>query len=183
MKKRLFLVTGSPGVGKTTVVSSVVGALKLKGYSVGGMLSRDVKSDGSRIGFEILDLASERKGWLASITQQQGTPRVGRYHVNQEDLDSVGVRAILEANQNSDVVVVDEIGPMELSSDRFIEAVMKVVQGKKLAVCTIHWKIENCLMEAIRKREDAATFLVTYENRQTLPQIVVARSVEFLSGE
>lgn len=117
LKKRLLLVTGSPGVGKTTVLLRVIEALKSKGYGVGGILSREVRSDGSRIGFEVQDLNSGRKGWLASINQQQG-PQVGRYRVNLEDLNGVGVKAIGEANQSSDVVVVDEIGPMELFSER-----------------------------------------------------------------
>ena len=65
MNKRIFLLTGSPGVGKTTLLLKVVEALRAKGYSVGGMISREVRSCGTRIGFEILDLNTGKSGWLA----------------------------------------------------------------------------------------------------------------------
>jgi nucleoside-triphosphatase len=44
LQKRIFLLTGSPGVGKTTLLLKVVEALRAKGYSVGGMISREVRS-------------------------------------------------------------------------------------------------------------------------------------------
>ncbi|NWF97298.1 MAG: DUF2478 domain-containing protein [Candidatus Thorarchaeota archaeon] len=111
MNKRILLLTGNPGVGKTTVLLRVVEALKAKGYSVGGMISREVRSGGTRVGFEILDLASGRRGWLAHVNQPSG-PQVGKYRVNLEDLNSIGAEAIANAVASSDVVAIDEIGPM-----------------------------------------------------------------------
>lgn len=181
MKKRLLLVTGSPGVGKTTVLLKVVEALKSKGYGVGGMISREVRSRGNRIGFEILDLTSGRKGWLASISHHWG-PQVGRYRVNLSDLNDVGVKAVVEADQSLDAVIVDEIGPMELLSSRFREAVTRVAEGRKLVICTIHWKMRSGFAEDVKKREDAEMYVVTYENREKLPHIVLAKAVDFLSG-
>jgi nucleoside-triphosphatase THEP1 len=59
--KRVLLLTGSPGVGKTTVLTNVVNILKEKGYSVGGMISQEVREGGVRVGFEIFDLTSEKR--------------------------------------------------------------------------------------------------------------------------
>jgi len=94
LKKRLLLITGSPGSGKTTVLLNAIEALKVRGYSVGGMISREVRTCGTRVGFEILDLSNGRRGWLAHVNQKQG-PRVGRYHVNLDDLNNIGARAII----------------------------------------------------------------------------------------
>ena len=57
--KRILLLTGTPGVGKTVVLTKVVNILKEKGYSVGGMISREVREGRVRVGFEMLDLTSE----------------------------------------------------------------------------------------------------------------------------
>ena len=62
---RVLLLTGAPGVGKTTVLTKTVDALKAKGINVGGMISREVREGGVRVGFEILDLSSGKRGWLA----------------------------------------------------------------------------------------------------------------------
>jgi nucleoside-triphosphatase len=180
LKKRLLLVTGAPGTGKTTVLLKTAEDLKRKGYSVGGMLSREVRSNGNRIGFEILNLNSGRKGWLASVHQKQG-PQIGKYRVNLDDLNIIGVDAIVKAAENCDVVVVDEIGPMEFFSEQFREAVRKIAKGKKLAVCTIHWKMSDSLLESMRKREDAQIYVVTYENRGHLHEAMVLKALDFLA--
>ena len=76
----MLLLTGKPGVGKTTVLMKAVSALKEKGYRVGGIISREVREDKTRVGFEILDLSSGRRGWLARVNKEHG-PQVGKYSV------------------------------------------------------------------------------------------------------
>jgi len=179
LKKRLLLLTGSPGVGKTTVLLRVVESLKAKGYSVGGMLSREVRSDRTRVGFEILDLGSGSRGWLAHVNRKVG-PRVGKYRVNLEDLDNIGANAIVNAAENFDVVAIDEIGPMELFSEDFKEAVKRAVESGKVVVGVVHWKARDRLIEEVKKREDAETIAVTNENRNELHETIVEKAVKFL---
>jgi nucleoside-triphosphatase len=69
--KRVILLTGNPGIGKTTVLVKIVDALKTKGYRVGGMISREVRSSEVRIWFEIRSLDDEEHGWLAHVDQRQ----------------------------------------------------------------------------------------------------------------
>jgi len=179
LEKHVLLLTGSPGVGKTTVLLRVVEALKAKGYSVGGMLSREVRSGGARVGFEVLDLSSDRRGWLAHVNQPSG-PQVGRYRVNLEDLNSIGVEAIGKAVEGFDVVVIDEVGPMELFSERFKEAVRRAVESGKVVVGVVHWKARDRLIEEVKKREDAEVIVVTYENRNKLHENIVGKAIAFL---
>jgi len=180
LRKRLLLLTGSPGVGKTTVLLRVVESLKAKGYSVGGMVSREVRSDKTRVGFEILDLSSDRRGWLAHVNQKSG-PSVGKYRVNLEDLDNIGANAIVNAAENFDVVVIDEIGPMELFSEKFKEAVRRAVEGGKLVVGVVHWKARDRLIDEVKKREDIEIIVVTYENRNKLHQTIIEKAAEHLA--
>jgi nucleoside-triphosphatase len=181
LQKRLLFLTGSPGVGKTTVLLKVVDALKGKGYSVGGMISREVRSGGVRVGFEILDLSTGKHGWLARVNQTQG-PSVGRYHVDLEDLDGVGAEAILKAVRNFDVIAVDEIGPMELFSEKFKDAARKALESRKLVIGIVHWKARDKSVNEIKTRADAEIHVVTYENREHLHKAVTGKAVDFLSG-
>jgi len=182
LKKRVLLLTGSPGVGKTTVLLRLVESLKGKGYSVGGMLSREVRSDGVRVGFEVLDLGSGRRGWLARVNQPSG-PQVGKYRVNLEDLNSIGAEAIMKAVQDCDVIAIDEIGPMELFSENFKEAVKRAVESVKLVVGVVHWKARDRLIEEVKAREDTEIITVTQENRNKLQEVIIEKAVEFLELE
>jgi nucleoside-triphosphatase len=179
LEKRLLFITGRPGIGKTTVLLRTVEDLKALGYSVGGMISREVRESGVRVGFKIFDLATNKIGWLAHVNQKVG-PQVGKYRVNLEDLNSIGVYAILYAIENLDVTVIDEIGPMELHSEKFREAVEKAIESNKLVIGTVHWKAHDKLIDAVKAREDAEICRVTYENRESLYKIIVKKAVEFL---
>lgn len=179
MIKRLFFLTGIPGVGKTTVLLKIVEDLKAKGCNVGGMISHEIRSYGERVGFEILDLSSNQRGWLAHINQQNG-PKVGKYRVNIADLENVGARAILDAVQNCDVIAIDEIGPMELFSEKFKEAVKRAVECEKLVIGVVHWKTRDSLIDTVKKLEDTEIIEVKSENRSYLHEVVVEKAMEFL---
>jgi len=177
--KRVLLLTGNPGVGKTTVLMKTVNALKERGVRVGGMISREVREGGTRVGFEILDLTSSRRGWLAHVNQKNG-PQVGKYRVNIEDLNTVGAQAVTEAVEKCEVIAIDEIGPMELFSERFKEAVRKALESHKLVLAVVHWKAQDTLINEAKKREDAETTSVTLENRESLHKQITGNALKIL---
>jgi nucleoside-triphosphatase len=181
LRKRVLLLTGNPSVGKTTVLAKAVNALKKEGFSVGGMVSREVRDGGVRVGFEILDLNSGRHGWLAHVNQHSG-PQVGRYHVNVEDLNSVGAKAVADAVEKCDVVAIDEVGPMELFSEKFKEATRKALESGKPVLAVVHWKASDRLIGEAKSRDDAETFTVTHENRELLPSALSEKIVRLLKS-
>jgi nucleoside-triphosphatase len=179
LEKRVFLLIGQPSVGKTTILAAVVSELRARGISVGGMFSREVKESAVRIGFEIVDVSLAKVGCLANVNQKTG-PYVGKYRVNLTDLESIGTQSISNAVKKNDVVVIDEIGPMELFSDKFIEATKTALESEKLVIAVVHWKIDDKLIVEIKNRQDAEVFNVTTQNRDKLSEDLVERTVEFL---
>jgi len=133
------------------------------------MLSREVREDGRRVGFEILDISSLKRGWLAQVDQSSG-PKVGKYRVNLADLETIGVKAILDAIENCDLVAIDEIGPMELFSEKFRDAVNAAIQSQKRVVAVVHWKAQDRLINQVKARKDAEILEVTTENREKLAE-------------
>jgi len=177
--KRLIFITGRSGVGKTSVLLRAVDALRVKGYKVGGMISREVRERGVRVGFEIVDFHTGRRGWLAHVTQPTG-PRVSKYRVNLSDLDVIGASSILNAARDADIIVVDEIGPMELFSPEFKKAVDQAIRSSKPVVGTIHFRARDPLINTIKAREDAEILEVTYENREDLHNVIIDKVVQSL---
>lgn len=173
--KHVLLITGPPGIGKTTVLSKTLDIVKGKGFRVGGMLSREVREGGVRVGFEIFDLNSGRRGWLARVNQQTG-PRIGKYRVNLVDLEAVGAKAIIDALENSDIVAIDEVGPMELFSQKFRDAVEVALKGSKTVIAVVHWSAKDKIIETMRRQEGAEIFTVTTENRDRLSAIIAEQA-------
>ncbi len=154
-------ITGSPGVGKSTVCRNVLERLIC---TYGGMVSADIRVRGERVGFEIKDIATGKQGILAH--RQVTGPRVGSYHVNIEDLNSIGVAAIRNALGSSELIVIDEIAPMEFKSPEFIKAVEEALDSDKSMLVVLHQKSTYPLAERIRR--EFRVYTVTKENRETL---------------
>ena len=167
-----FTLTGAPGIGKTTVLKKTVEALKAKGVCVGGMISREAREGNTRVGFEILDLTNGKRGWLAHVNQKVG-PQVGKYHVNISDLENIGATAITEATEKCQVIAIDEIGPMELYSQKFKQAVKRALESKKLVLAVVHAKAQDLLIKEAEHRDDAETFTVELANRDVLAEELI----------
>lgn len=177
--KQVIFVTGPPSVGKTSVLLRSVNGLKDKGYKIGGMISREVREGGVRVGFEIMDFSTGQRGWLAHINQPTG-PKISKYRVNLTDLDAIGVSSILDAIRNADIIMVDEIGPMELFSSAFRNAVSQAIESNKPMLGTIHFGLSDSFVNSIKTREDAKIFEVTYENRETIHNLIIDAVVQSL---
>lgn len=169
-KKHIFL-TGPPRIGKTTIVLKVVEDLKGRGIKIGGMLSREILEGGVRVGFKIVDLWSGVEGVLAHINQKNG-PQVGKYRVCLEDLEKVGAGAIVGACRLADLIVIDEVGPMELYSKAFREAVLTALDSGKILLGTIHYRVKTSFTDMVRGRRDVDIIAVTYSNRDELPRVI-----------
>jgi len=159
----IWLITGSPGVGKSTAVSKVVMKLKSAGVIVGGCTTSEKRSGGARIGFEIRDLSSGRTGELASTSSRIG-PRVGRYRVNLEDLARIGGEGLGAASSSSELIVVDEVGPMELVSPEFRAGIRMCIDSGKPMLAVVHERLEDDLLRELREKA-ATTITVTVDNR------------------
>jgi nucleoside-triphosphatase len=155
--------------------------LKRKGYRVGGMISREVREKGIRVGFEIIDFRSGQKGWLAHVHQPTG-PKLGKYRVNMEDLNLLGASSIRNAVRNAQIIIIDEIGPMELFSQAFKDAVNEAIESGKLLLGTIHFRARDPIINLIKSRDDAEIIEVTYENRASLHKTLIEKSMKTLKS-
>ena len=177
--ERLLFVTGRPGVGKTTLILKIADELREEGYAVGGMITREVREEGRRTGFEIIDLLSNKRDFLAHINQPSG-PRVGKYRVNLVALSLIGAWSIRRALEKADVIVIDEVGPMELNSEEFKSAVKKALDSSKLVIGTIHYRISSSLIKEISSREDTLIFKINLKNRGYLHRVILDKAFLFL---
>lgn len=157
-----ILLTGPPRIGKTTIICRVAEHL---GERAGGFYTEEVRSGGERTGFRIVTLDGQRA--MLSSVHFPGPPRVGKYGVDVATFERVGVRAIWEALARAQIVVIDEIGKMELFSAAFREAVLAALDSPMPVVGTILSK-PHPWADALKARPDVQLIPVTPENRDRL---------------
>jgi nucleoside-triphosphatase len=173
---RHLLLTGAPGSGKTTVLVSVVCLLRERGRPVRGFWTQEVRRRGTRQGF-VVELASGGREVLASI-DFPGPPRVARYGVRLEAVDRLVVpeieQAIADTSHHPEtVLVIDEIGKMELFSEAFRRAVLAAFGSPLRIVATVMEK-PHPFADSLKARPDATVLTVTRANRAGLPERVLA---------
>jgi nucleoside-triphosphatase len=154
-----ILITGNPGVGKTTLIHNLISKLNV---STGGFWTSEMRDEkGNRWGFKIVSL-NGTEGVMASV-DIEGKNRISRYGVDVEVIDRVGVNAVKEALKHSDIIVIDEIGRMELFSRRFQDVVMESLDSPKILLGTITAK-DNTFTKKIKEMQDIKIVTLTRQN-------------------
>jgi nucleoside-triphosphatase len=172
------LIEGRPGSGKTTVAARLADLLAERGVAVRGFVTHEIREGGSRVGFEVERIDGQR-ATLAHV-QLAGPPRVGKYGVDLEAFERVALPA-LETPPHRSVVVIDELGKMELASERFRDAVSSLVDTQVDLVATVH-VFRNPFTDELKRRPDVEHLEVTHANRNELPEELAGRLSRAPSG-
>ena len=161
-----LLLEGRPGIGKTTVARRLLRLLQEVGVPVGGFTTAELRAGGRREGF-LVEAVSGAREVLAHV-DLPGPPRVGRYGVDLAAFDRVALPA-LRTPRTGGVVVVDELGKMELASAAFRDAVMQLLDRDVAVVATVH-QARHQLTDALRRRPGILVVRVTEATRDGLPE-------------
>jgi nucleoside-triphosphatase len=168
------LLEGRPGSGKTTVAVRLADLLAERGLEVRGFFTREVRKGGRRVGFAVESIGGER-ATLAHV-RLSGPPRVGKYGVDLEAFERVALPAIARPPREG-VVVIDEIGKMELASEPFREAVSGLLEARVDLVATVH-VFRDAFTDWLKQRPDVERVPVTSKTRVTLPEQLADRLSE-----
>jgi len=163
-------ITGAPGSGKTTLCKRLIEALPA--LRIGGILTQEIRQDHERLGFEIVDIATGQKGLLAHRYITEG-PRVGRYRVNVTDIERIAVPALERALAEAQLIVIDEIAPMELHSSLFVATVKAVLSSSQNLVVTFKERFEHPLIARVQR--EFSVFTITPRTRDRLFQELLAQ--------
>ena len=163
-------ITGMPSVGKTDTLTKIIEALEEHGYVVEGMITEPIVEKKKRVGFYITDWQTKERQVFAHIDFEM-KDKVGKYGVDINALEKIGVPAIEKAitDENVNVIIIDEIGKMEMLSEKFCEMVIEALDSDKPIMVTLHKKSRTPLLQDVRRRDDIRILEVTPVNRNLLP--------------
>jgi nucleoside-triphosphatase len=158
--KSVYLLTGRPGTGKTSLIKQAVAELKGK---AGGFYTEEIRSRGTRLGFKLITLDGEEA--ILAHVDLSSRYRVSKYRVDIESLEQVGVTALRRAATQANLVIIDEIGKMELFSPNFRETVLEIIKSGKKVLGTIMLS-PNPWADAIKHQPQVKLVEVTRANYQ-----------------
>lgn len=164
---RTLLLTGRPGIGKTTVIKEVAARL---GNRAGGFCTEEIRDQrGRRKGFRLVTLDGDEAVMAHTDLHSEGRPEVGRYGVDLAAIDEVGVGALRRAMASDLLVIVDEVGKMELFSEAFRRVVRDAVIGPSPVLGTV-MRGAHPWVDKLRMRPEVEVWVITAENRDGMAE-------------
>ncbi|MFB3904646.1 MAG: nucleoside-triphosphatase [Acidobacteriota bacterium] len=164
MKKNLLL-TGHPGVGKTTLLVTLVE--RFRQYPVTGFFTEEIREAGERVGFRAVTLNGSSAVFAHKDYHTDPRLRVGRYGVKPDVLEALVLPHLEPERKSARLVFIDEIAKMELLSPRFKDRVLAVLDSPVPVVATISLKGTG-FVKHTKSRADAKMITVTFQNRGVL---------------
>lgn len=173
MKKNIF-ITGSPGVGKTTLIQKVLNNIP-PNISYNGFFTNELRESGIRVGFGISTLDGQEG--ILSHKRLKTKQCVGRYGVDVAGFEDL-VLPLLCAEETQ-IYVIDEIGKMECFSEKFCLKMAELLDSDSPVFGSIALKGGGFIGE-VRLRKDVEIVEVTHKNRDSLAPILAQRIVRML---
>jgi nucleoside-triphosphatase len=166
----ILLLTGRPGIGKTTALRAV--AARLRGRRVSGFYTEEIREGGERRGFRAVTLAGH-EATMAHV-RIRSHARVSKYGVDLSVIDDLARTTLTTGG--ADVYLVDEIGKMECLSPRFVTAMQTLLDAGPPVLATVALRGAG-FIAAVKQRPDAECWQLTPANREQLPD----RALEWLA--
>jgi len=202
MAFKIFL-TGQPSVGKTTIIQSVLETFR-GNYQVkiSGFYTAECREGRDRVGFDILYwdpigscFKREALSRLSSSFKKDD-PRVGKYLVDTKNVEKYCVSSIADVSKTSsgnELVIVDEVGKMEMLCPSFVPAVNELLNckpennnQKRVILGTIPTPRYGRVIDAVedvRARDDVIVLHVNKANREDLKRTLLSLLVDYLVNE
>lgn len=165
--KPVILLTGQPGVGKTTVIKQLA---KKAGSRVGGFYTQEIREGKGRKGFEIVTFDGER-GYLALKSACKCFEReipFKSYRVNLGDIEGIAIPALIRAQHEGRIVFADEIGPMEITSRPFCDTIWQLLQDENVSLIGTVVRRPHPFADEVKRQPRVELIEVTHRNRSGL---------------
>ena len=165
-----ILLVGRPGIGKTTLMKRL--AHHLRRFPVDGFLTEESREEERRVGFWLSSLDGRQV--LLAHRQLDSPVHVGPYKVNVSVLEQVAVPIIQRAITQATILLMDELGTMELTSKAFEQAVQQAFDRGPAIVATAG-VAPLPFLDALKRRKDVELIPLSPSNRAAVEEELTAR--------
>ncbi|MCR8471794.1 MAG: nucleoside-triphosphatase [Candidatus Korarchaeota archaeon] len=163
--KNIF-IAGPPRSGKSTLLMSILEDLQKDKIRISGIICPEIRVSGKRWGFKVKVYPEGPEEILASV-EIQSPYRVSKYGVNIGGFERIVENYLMKMlkDPNVQVLLIDEIGKMELLSKKFRSFVEEALNSPKLVVGVLGY-VDDPLVLSIRRRKDTVVYTITYQSSE-----------------
>ena len=172
--KAKILITGPPGSGKSTLISRLMGYYTQRNYKIYGFITPEVRQNNKRKGFDVEDIYSKKKFPLARVEPLNTKFKLGKYSVLIKEFEDYLDTALNIKENLIDLLIIDEIGKMELFSRKFQDLIEKFFQSEVPIIATIGQKVNHPIKDFILGIQNTTLLFLNRENREDVFQKIIS---------
>ncbi|HEB62227.1 MAG TPA: DUF2478 domain-containing protein [Bacteroidetes bacterium] len=149
MKNKLTIISGETRSGKTTYLKNLIQQLTEKepDLKIGGLIAHGIDENGERLGFELENILTGQRILLCDDNNQKGDLKIGKFYFKQSGLE-FGQQSLKDAIEKANLLIVDEIGPMELKGKGWFNEIELAFQKDDLDMI---WVVRKSLLDKVLK--------------------------------
>jgi nucleoside-triphosphatase THEP1 len=173
--KSVILLTGKPRIGKTTIIKKIINEIGLDIF--GGFYTEEVRDSKDRVGFKCVSISGEHVE-IANVNSTSKT-RIGRYGINVAKFEGFAIRILKEAIISKKIIVIDEIGFMQMLSKSFNNLVSEVISDKRIVLGTIPLEGDQ-VINNIRNLSEVKIVEISESNRDVIIEPIVKEIINVI---
>ncbi|MFX1414131.1 MAG: nucleoside-triphosphatase [Promethearchaeota archaeon] len=170
------LIIGPPRCGKSTLITKLISYYKSMDYGLGGFLTPEITEAGKRIGFDIYDIQSDKKLLLARKGNYHTKYKLGNYSIFIEEFNNYLNELKSRSLETLDLLIIDEIGKMELCSQPFIFFLKEVFHSDRKILATIGENLKHPIKRELLDLPNLTILQLNLNNQQK----IYKKIIEFL---
>ena len=143
------MITGKVQGGKTTLLTELIGRFKKEDLKITGFLCPGSFKEGQRSAFTLVNLENGDQLPMATIEENKGWLKYRRFFFNPEAFTNGEAWIRNGLANHPDLVVIDEVGPMELQGLGWWN-ILKLIE-KRMDIAQIWIVREQILQEVTMK--------------------------------
>jgi nucleoside-triphosphatase len=163
-----ILVAGTPGSGKTTLIKKVAAELATP---FSGFFTAEIRVRGQRQGFNIESYSGKRA--IMAHIDIDSPYRVGKYGVDVASFEKIALPEVESAKEKKRLLIIDEIGKMELFSEKFKRLLLDIFNSDIKMLATIMHK-PNPFCDKLKKMPGTKIYTISREKDDISPAILRA---------
>lgn len=153
----VIIITGNVGQGKTTYTRQLCGKLINQGIKMTGFYSEGIQEDDRRVGFDLVDITTGQRSVISRKSSKEGWTRYGHYYFDPNAFMNVGEMILHQAKEGVQLLVIDEIGPLELSDSGWSFVIEKICNEYNLPML---WVVRKSLVEKAARKWNVGNVFV-----------------------
>jgi len=167
-----LLITGSPGIGKTTLLKEIIE--QAGNISFAGFYTQEIRDHrGKREGFQIVSLDGVTD--IFASVHYKTLKRVSKYGVDIKKFESVAIPSLQKGIEEGQFLVIDEIGKMELFSKKFKQLLVDIFRRKYLNLIGVVMRYPNRFVKELIEKPDVEVFNLTRANYKEIPKEILGK--------